>query len=91
MFNGESRIADKFVVRLPDGVREQVAAIARTNHRSMNSEIVLALEKLIDDATHVPNSGPLAQSAEEIRALEAFRRLTGDKRKALLNLLAVEK
>lgn len=91
MFNGESRIADKFVVRLPDGVREKVAEIARTNHRSMNSEIVIALEKLIDDATHVPNSGPLAQSAEEIRALEAFRKLTADKRKALLALLASDK
>ena len=91
MFNGESRIADKFVVRLPDGVREKVAEIARTNHRSMNSEIVIALEKLIDDATHVPNTGPMAQSAEEIRALEAFRSLTGDKRKALLALLSSDK
>jgi hypothetical protein len=91
MFNGESRIADKFVVRLPDGVREKVAEIARTNHRSMNSEIVIALEKLIDDATHVPNSGPLAQSAAEIRILEAFRKLSSDKKLAALVILSSDK
>lgn len=29
-----SRTADKFVVRLPDGMRERVAQVARDNHRS---------------------------------------------------------
>lgn len=40
-----SRTADKFVVRLPDGMREQIAEVARTHHRSMNSEIIARLEK----------------------------------------------
>lgn len=40
-----SRTADKFVVRLPDGMRERVAEVARTNHRSMNSEIIDRLEQ----------------------------------------------
>ncbi|MBA1204749.1 MULTISPECIES: Arc family DNA-binding protein [Pseudomonas] len=35
-----SRTADKFVVRLPDGMREKIADIAKDNHRSMNSEII---------------------------------------------------
>lgn len=35
-----SRTADKFVVRLPDGMREKIAEIAKDNHRSMNSEII---------------------------------------------------
>lgn len=39
-----SRTADKFVVRLPDGVRSQVEAYAREQHRSMNSYIILAVE-----------------------------------------------
>lgn len=88
MFNGDSRTADKFVVRMPEGMRERIAEIAKGNHRSMNAEIIIGLEKLVDDSTHVPNSGPLAQSAEEIRALNAFRQLSPGKRKAMLTLLA---
>lgn len=88
MLNGKSRSADKFVVRLPDGMREQIAAIANTNHRSMNSEIVLHLETLIDNCTVIPGASPLATSAEEIRALQAFRGLSAEKRKAMLALLA---
>lgn len=88
MFNGESRIADKFVVRMPDGMRPKIAAIAQGNHRSMNAEIIITLEKLVDDCTHVPNSGPMAQSAAEIRILEAFRKLSSDKKLAALVILA---
>jgi hypothetical protein len=40
-----SRTADKFVVRLPDGMRERIAEVARSSHRSMNSEIIARLEK----------------------------------------------
>lgn len=42
-----SRTADKFVVRLPDGMREKIAEVARTHHRSMNSEIIARLETSI--------------------------------------------
>lgn len=40
-----SRTADKFVVRLPEGMREQIAEVARSHHRSMNSEIIARLEQ----------------------------------------------
>lgn len=40
-----SRTADKFVVRLPDGMREQIAEVAKEHHRSMNSEIIARLKK----------------------------------------------
>ena len=39
-----SRTADKFVVRLPDGMRERIAEVARNHHRSMNSEIIARLD-----------------------------------------------
>lgn len=39
-----SRTADKFVVRLPDGMRERISEVARNHHRSMNSEIIARLE-----------------------------------------------
>jgi hypothetical protein len=42
-----SRTADKFVVRLPDGMREKIAEVARGHHRSMNSEIISRLERSI--------------------------------------------
>lgn len=44
-----SRTADKFVVRLPDGMREKVAEMARSHHRSMNSEIIARLERSLQE------------------------------------------
>jgi len=45
-----SRTADKFVLRLPDGMREVVAEAARANHRSMNSELISRIEtSLMED------------------------------------------
>lgn len=35
---------DRFLVRLPAGMRQQIADIAKANGRSMNSEIVARLE-----------------------------------------------
>lgn len=40
-----SRTADKFVVRLPDGVRAQIEAEAESNHYSMNTFMVQAAEE----------------------------------------------
>ncbi|MBH3375283.1 Arc family DNA-binding protein [Pseudomonas juntendi] len=42
-----SRTADKFVVRLPDGLRADIAVLAESNDRSMNSEIVNRLKRSI--------------------------------------------
>ncbi|MFD0978043.1 Arc family DNA-binding protein [Tropicimonas aquimaris] len=36
---------DKFIVRLPDGMRDHIKAKAAKNNRSMNAEIVHALEE----------------------------------------------
>jgi hypothetical protein len=44
-----SRIADKFVVRLPDGMRERIAEVSKGNHRSMNSEIIARLERTLKE------------------------------------------
>lgn len=40
-----SRHLDQFIVRLPEGMRERITQIAKSNNRSMNSEIVAILEK----------------------------------------------
>ncbi|WP_334061368.1 Arc family DNA-binding protein [Limimaricola cinnabarinus] len=39
-----STVQDKFVLRLPDGMRERIKAEADKNGRSMNSEVVARLE-----------------------------------------------
>lgn len=46
--NYDSRTADKFVVRLPEGLREQVDAAAVADDRSMNSVIVQAVKQYLD-------------------------------------------
>nr|WP_221932087.1 Arc family DNA-binding protein [Pseudomonas mendocina] len=42
---GNSRTADKFVVRMPDGVRSRVEAAADLDHTSMNTFAVQAIEE----------------------------------------------
>lgn len=43
----DSREQDKFVIRLPDGLRPEIAAVAYRNQRSMNGEIINRLERSI--------------------------------------------
>ena len=43
-----SQLQDKFNLRLPDGMRNAIAERAKTNGRSMNSEIIQILEDAIN-------------------------------------------
>jgi predicted transcriptional regulator len=43
-----SRTADKFVVRLPDGLRGRLADAAAARHESMNTLTIQALESYLD-------------------------------------------
>ena len=88
-----SRTADKFVVRLPDGMRERIADVARNHHRSMNSEIISRLEQsLFQEGTL--DSGPILHmdSAElsnsERELLQRFRQLSRRQQNALVALIA---
>ncbi|MGB3486653.1 MAG: Arc family DNA-binding protein [Xanthobacteraceae bacterium] len=40
-----SQQQDRFIVRLPDGMRDRIKEAAEKNNRSMNAEIVAALEE----------------------------------------------
>ena len=67
-----SRDADKFVVRLPDGMRERINVVSRTNHRSMNSEIIKRLERTLnEDATGILNVEHVEQLSKRCKELEA--------------------
>ncbi|MGJ0628625.1 Arc family DNA-binding protein [Xenorhabdus bovienii] len=47
MIKYPSQMQDKFNLRFPDGMRDAVAERAKKNGRSMNSEIIAALESWI--------------------------------------------
>lgn len=72
-----SRTAEKFVVRLPDGMREQVAQVARKNHRSMNSEIIDRLEQSLLNSQFEPaqkkQSDPLDAGELKTELNRAYR------------------
>lgn len=86
-----SRTADKFVVRLPEGMRDRIAAVARTQHRSMNSEIIARLEHSL--AQRELPSKPLTVidssniSADEQQLIQLFRGLNNAQQHALISLL----
>lgn len=88
-----SRHADKFVVRLPDGMRTRIAEVARCAHRSMNSEIVARLEQTLSAEGHLPtgsdgapaNGGALHLHEQQL--LQRFRRLPQAQQSALIALL----
>jgi hypothetical protein len=62
---------EKFVVRLPSGMRQAIAEVAKRSRRSMNSEIVARLERsLADTDTVVTVAEQPAQSAPALRAVE---------------------
>ena len=88
-----SRTADKFVVRLPDGMRERIAEVARNPHRSMNSEIIARLEQSLiqegalgDEPSLRLDSPELSLNEREL--LQRFRQLSHRQQNALVSLIA---
>ncbi|MBX9761502.1 MAG: Arc family DNA-binding protein [Pseudomonadaceae bacterium] len=88
-----SRTADKFVVRLPDGMRERIADVARNHHRSMNSEIIARLEQsmlqesALGDELNMRLDSP-ELSLHERELLQRFRQLSRRQQNALVALIA---
>lgn len=81
-----SRVLEKFVVRLPPGMREQIAQVAEKSGRSMNAEIVHRLRESLDsrdvttrgsalDAPHSP--------LPSILAVEQFAKQVADAQRAM--------
>ncbi|PTS82646.1 DNA-binding protein [Pseudomonas sp. HMWF032] len=88
-----SRTADKFVVRLPDGMRERIADVARNHHRSMNSEIIARLEQsMLQESTLGDELNMRLDSPElslhERELLQRFRQLSRRQQNALVALIA---
>ena len=88
-----SRTADKFVVRLPDGMRERIAEVARNHHRSMNSEIIARLEQSLMHEGALGDEQSMRLDSPELTAherglLKRFRLLSHRQQTALVALIA---
>ena len=82
---------DRIIVRLPDGMRDDLAALAEANGRSMTSEVVAAIDKHLKGVDRITQLWEFFEQhrrqIEEIRAavenLEIFAGRTGDFRDGL--------
>ncbi len=94
-----SELAPKFVLRFPQGMREEIREIASSNHRSMTAEIIARLEKtLLNERTDFSSTSSVQEalaepylnelSSCEQQLVMIFRRLPENKRRALLALLS---
>lgn len=48
-----SQTAERFQIRMPDGLRDRIRAAAERNGRSMNTEIIATLELMYPDKTEI--------------------------------------
>ncbi len=49
--------ADKYVLRMPDGMREKINELAKANGRSMNAEMILMLQQALEARAQPPALG----------------------------------
>jgi hypothetical protein len=93
-----SRTADKFVVRMPKGMRDRIAQTAKAYHRSMNSEIVSRLESSLkkdhkkekDLKLSPPTESveqPISVNELEKKVVLRMRELPREKLEALITLI----
>lgn len=67
----DSRTADKFVIRLPDGLRGDISTWATSNERSMNSEIVHRLKRsIIQDQLQEEQAQMIRLLLSQVQTLE---------------------
>lgn len=64
-----SQSQDRFIVRLPDGMRERIAEEAKKNNRSMNAEIVSRLEQTFNLVSAAPLSKGIKNLSNNIKML----------------------
>lgn len=67
-----SETQERFIVRMPDGMRDKITETAKANNRSMNAEIVARLEQSFD-----PNANLLDLNWLEL--VEALQQIAKEK------------
>ena len=68
-------LVEKFVIRLPNGLREQIKVLSEQNRRSMNSEIIMVMEKHIQQFSQ--------EDIRYFRAEELLQEVRGDEKKGV--------
>lgn len=87
--------SEKFILRFPDGMRDQLREIAAANGRTMNAEIIARLEQSLKpkDISLEAALGHIAQSQALLMSAMAMFAKDGDihpEHRKLLDRLAVE-
>lgn len=77
-----SEVQDRFIVRLPDGMRERIAVAAKANNRSMNAEIVARLEDTfsLEESSMSPDSQQILNVMRKMQAEITALRVTVGRR-----------
>ncbi len=61
-------LQDKFMLRLPDGMRDRIRQAAESNNRSMNAEIISLLEWALDHDDQAAPADPSPVMLKDILA-----------------------
>lgn len=83
-----SRSRDKFIIRLPDGMRDRIEEVAKTTNRTMTSVIVTLLEASLQNWE--PNKKPMKADDYEKMAMAAIDEVI-EKAKSARSSLAAKK
>lgn len=76
-----SKDSGKFMLRMPDGWRDAIKSQAAKNRRSMNQEILAALESVVSAATEGQiGVGSSAAASSNNAALQGGASITHDER-----------
>jgi len=62
-----SQVADKYVIRFPDGMRDRLKQAAAANNRTLNAEIVKRLEDSFDERSLPADEIPQQEMLYEMR------------------------
>ncbi|MEX2367599.1 MAG: Arc family DNA-binding protein [Pseudohongiellaceae bacterium] len=91
---GSPALIEKFVIRLPHGLRTKIKQLSEQNRRSMNSEIIMVLEKHIHQSLMSSGLSELdladfenAPEMTDKQLSEKLEALPPEKKEALLELL----
>jgi hypothetical protein len=75
------QLQDRYILRMPDGWRDAIKAIAAKNRRSMNQEILTALERVVvKAATEAVSQANTSVVADRNTALQGGLPITQDER-----------
>lgn len=88
-----SEVQDRFIVRMPDGMRDSLKRLAKQSRRSMNAEIIARLGESLDNNYQTESRGLVLVAEEggddylDPVLVSLIRRLSTEKKKALFDLL----